>query len=85
MADINQWQYKQKLITADEAAKLVKSGDSVWYSEFAMFPETLDAALAKRVDELHDVLVRSVSFTKLPKVVEADPNREHFIFGRLAF
>ncbi|NLB88118.1 MAG: butyryl-CoA:acetate CoA-transferase [Syntrophomonadaceae bacterium] len=79
MADITNWQYKQKLITADEAAKLVKSGDNVWYSEFAMFPETLDAALAKRVDELHDVTVRSVSFTKLPKIVEADPNREHFI------
>lgn len=79
MPDITSWQYKQKLITADQAAKLVKSGDCIWYSEFAMFPEALDAALAKRVDELHDVIVRSVSFTKVPKIVEVDPNREHFI------
>lgn len=79
MPDITSWQYKQKLITADQAAKLVKSGDNIWYSEFAMFPEALDAALAKRVDELHDVNVRSVSFTKVPKIVEVDPKREHFI------
>ncbi|HZJ84115.1 MAG TPA: acetyl-CoA hydrolase/transferase C-terminal domain-containing protein [Syntrophomonadaceae bacterium] len=79
MGDISRWQYKQKLISADQAAQFVKSGDYVWYSEFAMFPEALDAALAKRVDELHNVNVRSVSFTKVPKIVEADPNREHFI------
>lgn len=79
MSDITSWQYKQKLITAEQAAGLVKSGDMVWYSEFAMFPEALDAALAQRVDELHDVNVRSVSFTQVPKVVAADPNREHFI------
>lgn len=79
MSDITSWQYKQKLITAEQAAALVNSGDHIWYSEFAMFPEALDAALAQRVDELKDVHIRSVSFTQPPKVVLADPKREHFI------
>lgn len=78
MADIIQWQYKEKLITPEQAAKLVKSGDRIWYSEFAMFPEALDEALSKRVDELRDVCIRSVSYTRFPKVVAADPTREHF-------
>jgi len=79
VSDIIRWQYQQKLITPDQAAKLVKSGDRVWYSEFAMFPEALDEALAKRVDELHNVRIRSVSYTRVPKVVQVDPTREHFI------
>lgn len=73
------WQYKQKLITADQAAAMVKSGDRIWYSEFAMFPETLDEALAKRVDELKDLRIRSVSYTKIPKIVALDPERNHVI------
>jgi len=48
-------EYKEKLITADEAAKLVKSGDWVQYGEFVMQPKDCDAALAKRKDELTDV------------------------------
>ena len=78
MSDIVKWQYQEKLITPDQAAKLVKSGDHVFYSEFAMFPEVLDEALSKRVDELQDVRIRSVSYTKIPKVVQVDPSRQHF-------
>ena len=32
---------KQKLISADEAASYVKSGDKIFYSEFVLFPEVL--------------------------------------------
>lgn len=38
--------YENKLRTADEAVKLVKSGDLVYYSHVAMFPIILDEALA---------------------------------------
>ena len=79
MSDIIKWQYEQKLITADQAAQLVKSGDLVQYSEFAMFPDALDEALAKRKDELENVTIRSISFTQVPKPVAADPERKHFI------
>lgn len=85
MSDILQWQYKQKLISAEEAVKFVKSGDRVWYGEFSLFPELLDEELAKRVDELHDVGIYGVSFTRVPKVVLADLEREHFIMQDFHF
>jgi acyl-CoA hydrolase len=71
-------EYKQKLITADQAAKLVKSGDWVQYGEFVQQPIDCDAALAKRKDELTDVKIIVVTTAVLPKVVEVDPEREHF-------
>lgn len=52
-------QYRAKLVTADEAVKIVKSGDWVQYGEFSMQPKELDAALARRVNELEDVKIRS--------------------------
>ena len=47
-----------RLITADEAAKAVKSGDWVDYGFGAGFPELLDKALATRRGEVKDVKVR---------------------------
>ena len=44
-------QYRNKLRIADEAVKVVKSGDWVYYSHFVMTPVTLDSALAKRVGD----------------------------------
>ncbi len=85
MADILQWQYEQKLISAAEAVKMVNSGDRVVYGEFSLFPELLDEELAKRVDELHDVIITGVSYTQVPKVILADPKREHFIMQDLHF
>lgn len=77
--------YKQKLTTAKEAAKLVKSGDSIFYSEFLLFPETIDAALAERADELRDVVVSSTCLPKVPKIILADPDRKSFIFNDYHF
>ncbi|MGE5403850.1 MAG: acetyl-CoA hydrolase/transferase family protein, partial [Candidatus Saccharibacteria bacterium] len=77
MPDIAKWEYQQKLITADDSVKLVKSGDHVQYGEFALFPQALDAALAQRITELYDISIRSTFFTRVPEVVKADPNRNH--------
>ncbi|HPT69742.1 MAG TPA: acetyl-CoA hydrolase/transferase C-terminal domain-containing protein [Syntrophomonas sp.] len=85
MGDIIQWQYDQKKITADQAAAMVKSGDQVAYGEFTMFPQALDEALAKRVNELQDVRVTGVCYTSPPQVVLADLKREHFILTDLHF
>ena len=41
-------EYKKKLVSAEEAVKIVKDGDWVDYSQCCSFPETLDAALAAR-------------------------------------
>ncbi len=74
-------EYQEKLISAEKAANLVKSGDKLFYSEFVLFPETLDEALSKRIHELNNIDLKSVCFTRVPKVVEADPKREHIIMN----
>ena len=47
--------YTQKLTTAEEAVKAVKSGDWVDYGWCTGTPVTLDRAMAKRLTELTDV------------------------------
>ncbi|SFR04637.1 acetyl-CoA hydrolase/transferase family protein [Desulfoscipio geothermicus] len=78
---IYQEEYKRKLVTADEAVKVVKSGDWVAYSHFALTPRSLDEALARRKDELFNVKIRSVSSIHPVKVATEDPNQEHFIYN----
>jgi len=70
--------YKSKLISAEQAAKLVKSGDWVQYGEFVQQPVEIDAALAARKDELEDVKIRLVTMSFLPQVCQVDPKRETF-------
>ena len=50
-----QAKYQQKLTTADEAVKVVKSGDWVDYGFCVGTPVALDAALARRAEELIDI------------------------------
>ncbi len=71
-------EYNKKLITAEQAAKLVKSGDWVQYGEFVQQPLEIDAELAKRKDELKDVKIRMVTMTFMPQVCAVDPKRESF-------
>ncbi len=59
---------------------MVKSGDRIFFGEFILYPEALDEALAKRARSLEEVIVEGVCVTRVPKFVEADPNREHFIY-----
>ena len=53
-----QAEYQRKLTTAEEAVKVVKSGDWVDYGWCACHPVALDKALAARADELTDVKLR---------------------------
>ncbi|HZK44209.1 MAG TPA: acetyl-CoA hydrolase/transferase C-terminal domain-containing protein [Syntrophomonadaceae bacterium] len=85
MDDVIKWQYEQKVVSAEEAVKVVKSGDIVSYGEFALFPAALDAALAKRVNELENVRAMGVSFSRVPEIVKADPERKHFILQDMHF
>ena len=73
-------EYRSKLRTPEEAVKVVKSGDWVFMSHFAMFPQTLDEALSKRVGELTDVKIRCVCATVPPKVCTADPEKKSFTY-----
>lgn len=80
MSDCIHDQYSQKLVSAVNAARLVKSGDTIFIGEFVQGVEALDAALAERKDELRDVVLVSTTRVKPLKCVEADPLRESFIW-----
>jgi butyryl-CoA:acetate CoA-transferase len=80
MNDFTRRKYLQKLRTPEQVARMVKSGDSIFFGEFVLRPESLDEALAGRAQELQDVVIEGVCVTKVPKFIEADPRREHFIY-----
>lgn len=71
-------QYKSKLRTADEAVMAVKSGDWVDYTTNVGFPKGLDAALAKRRDELKNVRIQGNLMFGPISTVECDPEGKHF-------
>lgn len=71
--------YNNKLITADGAARMVRSGAWIDYGATINCPNDFDEALAKRVDELEDVVIRSAIGPYPHYTLEADPSGEHFI------
>ncbi len=74
-------QYRQKLVSADQAAAMVNSGDTVFLGEFVQGVEAVEAALALRKSELRDVILITTTRVKPLKCVEADPARESFIWN----
>lgn len=74
-------EYRSKLRTADEAVRLVKNGDWVDYASNNGFPKTLDAALAKRRDELWGVKIRGNLISGPIQVAECDTGFEHFVYN----
>jgi len=70
-------EYQRKLISAEEAAGLVKSGMWIDYGAICGFPSLIDEKLAGRAKELKDVKIRAEhSHTMIPRI---DPRQEHFI------
>ncbi len=80
MEELNRKKYQEKLRTAAEVAAMIHSGDEIFFAEFTLRPESLDEALAARAEELTDVRINGVCITKVPKFIEADPHRKHFIY-----
>lgn len=74
-------EFNRKRVGADEAVKVVKSGDLVHYGEFMMNSHILDAALAKRKDELEGVIIRTVCCPFPAQTVLGDPERKHFVYN----
>ena len=73
--------YKSKLISAADAAKLVKSGDWVEYGFGINCARDFDEALAKRKDELEDVKIRCDIGAYQHFTAEADPDGEVFTWN----
>lgn len=74
-------EYRDKLRTADEAVKCIKSGDWVDYVGSLGFPVVLDEALSRRRDELKSVKLHGNLVFGPIKAVESDPLQEHFVYS----
>ena len=74
-------EYRQKLVSADEAVKIIKSGDWVDYGWCNGTPDALDKALAKRTDELKDINLRGGILLKPLAVFEREDAGEHFTWN----
>ncbi|MEI3121586.1 MAG: hypothetical protein V8S86_11565 [Eubacteriales bacterium] len=70
--------YQQKLTTAEEAVKVVRSGDWVDYTWCTNHPIALDKPLAARKDELTDVKVRGGVTMWMPEIAKAEDAGDHF-------
>lgn len=82
MARDFQQMYREKLRTAEEAVKIVKSGDWIDYAMFNGKPIACDRALAARKEELQDVnIMAAVTVPPVPEVITRDPNGEVFTYN----
>lgn len=73
--------YDQKLVSADQAAAVVKSGDWVDYGWTTGTTVAFDGALAKRMPELHDVSLRGGILMWVPEVFKIENPAEHFTWN----
>lgn len=78
--DFNQ-EYQQKLRTAEEAVRVVESGDWIDYGWAACIPEALDKALAARYEELWDVKVRGAVLMFRPAIFSVPDTAAHFCWN----
>ncbi len=70
--------HKARVISADEAARLVASGMWLDYGITLCQPDVFDKALSLRRDELRDVKIRACLTMRPRAVLECDPLAEHF-------
>ena len=78
-------EYHRKLVSAEEAAELVKSGMWIDYGFHSGFPLLIDEELARRAHELKEVKIRAYWHRKAPEVLKVDPQQEHFIYNAWLF
>lgn len=74
-------EYRQKLVSADQAVSVIKSGDWVDYGWCVATADALDKALAKRTDELTNVNLRGGIILKPLAVFEREDAGEHFTWN----
>ncbi len=71
-------EYKSKLVSAEQAAQKVKSGDLVAYGYFGIPPYDFDIALGNRVDELQDITVHVAGSVRMWNFLKTDPEGKVF-------
>ncbi len=70
-------EYQSKLVTAEAAASMVKSGDWVDYGWCVNTAAAVDAALAKRLPELEDVNFRGGILMRRPAIFDIEDAPAH--------
>jgi len=80
MSDIMEM-YKSKLISAEGAAKLVKSGDWVDYGWCVGASYAVDQAIAARAEELTDVKFRGGVTMWMPAIAKVENASDHFVWN----
>lgn len=73
--------YKSKLISAEDAAKMVKSGDWVDYGWCVCHSYAVDKAIAARASELTDIKLWGGVTMWMPEVMKVENAGEHFTWN----
>lgn len=76
-----QTMYNDKLTSAEEAVKVVNSGDWVDYGWCTGTPVALDKAMAARLPELTDVNFRGGILMQVPEIFKIDNPAEHMTWN----
>ena len=74
-------EYKQKLVTAAQAAAVIQDGDWVDYGWCATTNVAVDRELAKRMPEMHDVKIYGGILMHVPEIFKIENPQEHFIWN----
>lgn len=74
-------EYRQKLTTAEEAVKVIESGQWIEYGWSTCTPNALDHALAARMHELKDLKIRGGILTRRPAIFDVENAGEHFCWN----
>jgi len=80
-----QKEYQEKLVSPEEAVRIVKNGDWIDFGFGHSKPVALDRALALRKDELKDINIRHVLSLSPQACIEADPEGEVFALNSWYF
>jgi butyryl-CoA:acetate CoA-transferase len=74
-------EYQRKLTTAEEAVKVVKSGDWIDYGWCCGHPVALDEALAKRAADLEDLKLRGGICLWRPAIFDIENAADHITWN----
>lgn len=74
-------EYQKKLTTADEAVKVVKSGDRLEYGWCVTTPVALDEALAKRMPDLENIQIHGGIVMRPLAITHIENPADHFTWN----
>ena len=78
-------EYQKKLTTADEAVKVVKSGDRLEYGWCVTTPVALDEALAKRMPDLENIQIHGGIVMRPLAITQIENPADYFYMEFMAY